>query len=103
MIPMDQLKDRQGYHGTCRNARLAIWYADIKRFAYPRSDFGGVSRETLRHLEDPALDQYTDGFAPEREATRDEVVKRFGEAYVWDYDNYAKFQAERDAEKGAKA
>lgn len=102
MISISALKDQQGYHGKCRNASIAVWYAEAKRFVYVRSKFTSAFFETIQHLEDPTLDASTDGFAPEREATRDEVLLSIGKTYKWVMDEYVAQRAEDEAERAER-
>ncbi len=75
---MSQMKDGQGYHGSCRNATLAVWGARDQHFTYVREKFLQISLAGVAHREDPERGEGVDGFTPEREASDAEVMLDFG-------------------------
>lgn len=74
IIPKLQLKHGVYYYGSCRNATVAMWNANLDCFEYMRSKLGSVFSETIRALED---DDGFDLFFPVCEIEPDptEVIK----------------------------
>lgn len=47
MVPEEQLEHGTYYHGKCRNAHIARWNAETKRFIYMREKFRYVFPEEI--------------------------------------------------------
>jgi hypothetical protein len=50
MVPLEELEHEAYYHGKCRNATVARWDAEKKRFTYMREKFGQVYPETIGYF-----------------------------------------------------
>jgi len=69
-ILLKDLEDGCYYFGECRNADVAQWHADKKKFTYWRHEFyGDVYEEDINHFED---DNGYDLFIPYSKATKEE-------------------------------
>jgi hypothetical protein len=47
MVPPEELQHGGYYHGNCRNARVARWNAETKKFVYIREKFRAVFAEEI--------------------------------------------------------
>lgn len=61
LIPKEELIHGQEYFGVCRNARIAVWDANIDSFIYKRAKFGYLFCEPIKH---PSDDHGFDIFVP---------------------------------------
>jgi len=52
MISLEDMQPYAWYRGVCRNATIAQWLPNKKKFIYIRHKFGGQLLETINHMED---------------------------------------------------
>lgn len=68
-IPLQNLKDKTFYKGSCRNAEIAYWLTETQKFYYMRSKFGSEFIEDIEALEN---DNGFDVFVPHEETSLSE-------------------------------
>ncbi len=74
MIGKTALKNGSHYFGECRNARIAVWSAEIGLFVHWRHKFGYF----LEDIPHPADDEGFDIFVPIKEVSLSEIGENDG-------------------------